>query len=49
MVLASEDFHWVVGACAEGGFSFNAYRWPSERFDDARFAGLLLAWDPRCR
>jgi len=46
MELASEDFYWIVAACAGGRFSFNAYKWPSERFDNARFAGLLLAWDP---
>ena len=44
--LSSHGFFWIVGACARGRFHFNAYRWPSERFEEAAFAGLLFAWDP---
>jgi hypothetical protein len=44
--LASKGFFWTVAACVGGRFSFNAYRWPSRRFEDAAFAPLLFAWDP---
>lgn len=44
--LHSDDFYWVVAACSEGRFHFNAYHWPSERFDKAAFPALLFAWDP---
>lgn len=43
--LRSEDFYWIVAACVDGRFTFNAYRWPSPRFEAARFAELLFAWD----
>lgn len=43
--LHTEDFYWIVAACADGRFSFNAYRWPSPRFEAASFAELLFAWD----
>ena len=43
--LRSEDFYWIVAACVDGRFAFNAYRWPSPRFEEARFAELLFAWD----
>ncbi len=45
MRLKSTDFFWVVAACTGGQFHFNAYRWPSPRFDGAAFADLLFAWD----
>lgn len=44
--LSSDSFYWVVAACRGGAFAFNAYRWPSPRFEAAAFPGLLLAWDP---
>lgn len=43
--LAAEDFYWLASACVGGRFVFNAYRWPSQRFEAARFPDLLLAWD----
>ncbi|TVR98224.1 MAG: hypothetical protein EA406_07540 [Rhodospirillales bacterium] len=44
--LTSEDFFWIGTACIDGEIAFNAYRWPSARFDRARFPELLLGWDP---
>ena len=44
--LESNGFFWTVAACVGGRFSFNAYRWPSQRFEEAAFANLLFAWDP---
>lgn len=44
--LSSDAFYWIVAACSGGAFNFNAYLWPSPRFDQAAFPGLLLAWDP---
>lgn len=44
--LSSDGFYWVVAACRDGAFAFNAYGWPSPRFDAAAFPGLLFAWDP---
>ncbi len=43
--LSSDDFYWLISACRDGKFYFNAYKWPSERFDNASFPGLLTAWD----
>ena len=44
--LESNGFFWTVAACVGGRFFFNAYRWPSARFGEAAFPGLLFAWDP---
>ncbi len=44
--LSSDSFYWLVGACRDGRFHFNAYLWPSDRFDKTVFPKLLLAWDP---
>ena len=44
--LESNGFFWTVAACVGGRFIFNAYRWPSPRFEDAAFPALLIAWDP---
>lgn len=44
--LSSDAFYWIVAACSGGAFNFNAYLWPSPRFDQAAFPGLLFAWDP---
>jgi hypothetical protein len=44
--LSSDSFYWIVSACTGGAFNFNAYLWPSPRFDQAAFPGLLFAWDP---
>jgi hypothetical protein len=44
--LSSDGFYWTVAACHDGGFHFNAYRWPSDRYEAAAFPVLLAAWDP---
>lgn len=43
--LASWNFYWVVSACADGRFHWNAWRAGSERFADVRFDRLLFAHD----
>jgi hypothetical protein len=43
--LASDDFYWIVAACLDGRFHFNAFRWPSPRFTALTFPDLLFAWD----
>jgi hypothetical protein len=43
--LWSDGFYWTVAACVDGGFRFNAYQWPSDRFKGAAFAPLLFRWD----
>ncbi|MGQ0665005.1 MAG: hypothetical protein ACT4P2_15775 [Pseudomonadota bacterium] len=45
LTLPSWSFHWLVSACAEGRFHFNAWLHPSARFDDIRFAEPLFAAD----
>lgn len=44
--LSSDAFYWVVTACSGGTIHFNAYLWPSPRFEQAAFPNLLFAWDP---
>lgn len=46
IVLRARGFYWVVAACRQGGFSYNAWSWPGPRFDALRFAPVLLAADP---
>lgn len=43
--LESDDFYWIVDSCFDGKFAFNAFRWPSARFRDAAFPGLIAGWD----
>jgi len=45
MILPSGAFYWIASACADGQFHFNAWLYPSERFDQIRFAQLLFAHD----
>lgn len=45
LYLRSEDFFWLGVACIGGRMSFNAWRWPSARFDGLTFPRLLLSWD----
>jgi hypothetical protein len=44
--LTAEDFWWTGVACIDGRIVFNAYKWPSSRFDRATFPPLLISWDP---
>ncbi len=40
--LASEQFYWIASLCRDGRFHFNAWRYPSARYDGLSFpAGLL--------
>ena len=43
--LASEQFYWVMSACRGGVFYFNAWLYPSQRFDQLVFADVLLRYD----
>ena len=43
--MASSDFYWTVAACRNGAYKFNAYRWPSPRFEHLQFPKLLATWD----
>lgn len=43
--LISEKFFWLTAICREGRFSYNAYIWPSDRFEAIVFDDLLFAWD----
>lgn len=43
--LYSDKFYWVVSACVEGEFYFNAYLWPSKKWDAMSFGDLLLGLD----
>lgn len=43
--LESWDFYWVVSACVAGQFHFNAWLYPSARYDGIRFDQLLFAAD----
>lgn len=44
--LPSENTYWISGACIDGAYRFNAFLWPSPRFDSLAFDNLLFAWDP---
>lgn len=43
--LSSDGFYWIGVACIGGRVVFNAYAWPSSRFDDAAFPAMLFDWD----
>lgn len=43
--LDSDGFYWIAAACEDGTFRFDAYQWPSKRFEGIQFASLLFAWD----
>ena len=49
LYLRSEDFFWVGVACIGGRLTFNAWKYPSSRFDNLTFPRLLFAWDPHRR
>ncbi len=42
--LRDLDFFWIGVACIDGAVTFNAFKWPSERFRRASFPALLLDW-----
>jgi len=43
--LPSWGFYWAVSACAAGQYHFNAWLYPSERFNRITFDKLLFAAD----
>ncbi|MCU0838912.1 MAG: hypothetical protein MUE49_09345 [Rhodospirillales bacterium] len=44
--LPSEDYYWIGIVCLDGRVTFNAFLWPSRRFDALTFPALLQTWDP---
>lgn len=43
--VASWGFFWVAAACENGRFYFNAWSYPSRRFDAVKLKGVLRALD----
>lgn len=43
--LFSKETYWISNLCRDGQFYFNAWRYPSERFDAIAFDELLFALD----
>jgi hypothetical protein len=43
--LESWDFYWAVAACVDGRFHFNAWLYPSPRFEAIRFDRWLFGLD----
>ncbi|GAB6053450.1 hypothetical protein JCM17960_22700 [Magnetospira thiophila] len=43
--MTSEQFYWITGRCLDGTYQFNAFLWPSERFQSLAFDDLLWGWD----
>jgi hypothetical protein len=43
--LPSDGFYWVVVTCRSGQLHFNAWTWPSERFDRTPFQEMLATFD----
>jgi len=46
LILPSTGFYWVVAACRDGVFHYNAYAYPSGRFTAVRFDRWLFEHDP---
>lgn len=40
-ILDSDSYYWLAMGCVEGRFHFNAYAYPSRRFENLRFAAFL--------
>lgn len=45
LYLRSEDFFWIGVACVNGRLAFNAWKYPSSRFEALTFPPLLFSWD----
>ncbi|WP_340117309.1 hypothetical protein [Pelagibius sp. 7325] len=43
--LFSKETYWITSLCRDGTFHFNAWRYPSDRFDAISFDELLFALD----
>jgi hypothetical protein len=46
LILRSNDFYWIIAACRDGVFHYNAYAYPSARFAAIRFDHWLFEHDP---
>ena len=46
LLLPSDGYYWVVAACRDGVFHYNAYLYPSAAFAGIRFDRFLLEHDP---
>ena len=46
LILPSDGFYWIVAACRDGVFHYNAYAYPSEPFAAIRFDRWLFDHDP---
>jgi len=45
LTLPSWGFYWAVAACAGGQFHYNAWLYPSDRFERVQFDKILFALD----
>lgn len=45
LTLPSWGFYWVIAACANGRFHYNAWLYPSDRFNQITFAKLVFDSD----
>ncbi|MGD1876614.1 MAG: hypothetical protein ACFB13_03840 [Kiloniellaceae bacterium] len=43
--LFSKETYWITNLCRDGVYSFNAWRFPSDRYDAISFDELLFAFD----
>src|SRR3546814_8592181 len=43
--MFSKETYWISNLCRDGVFTFNAWRFPSDRFAAIAFANLLFALD----
>jgi hypothetical protein len=43
--LKSQGFYWIVAACENGRFSYNAWQWPGAAYDKLTFPGVLYTLD----
>ena len=41
----STEFYWIVSACDNGEFQFNAWRFGTERYASLKFPDVLLSYD----
>jgi hypothetical protein len=46
LILPSDGFYWIVAACRDGVFHYNAYAYPSGSFAAIRFDRWLFDRDP---
>lgn len=44
--MRSDEYYWTGVVCSDGVVTFNAFKWPSPRFDALTFPSVLLDLDP---